>query len=301
MGVTTARRGRVRHERYLPYLLLTPALVLLVGMVYPFVLGLYYSLMYYWLQFPKRFHFIWFKNYTDVINQPLFARALEFTLGYALVAVTIQVGLGIAVALFLHARIPGRKVMRAMMLIPLMIPPVISALMWKIMMASTNAGILNYLLSLIGLGPVNWLGSPHAAIISVFIIDTWGNLPFVSLILLGGLQAAPLEPYEAARVDGAGPIAMLRYITLPLLLPFILLTITFRAMDSLRIFDVIYATTMGGPDDATTNLQIMSYQYGFEWYQMGRGVAESIILLVLVVFTSYVLIHLWTKAAKSAV
>lgn len=118
--------------------------------------------------------------------------------------------------------------------------------MWKIMMASTNAGILNYVLSFIGVDPINWFGSTQGAIVSVLIIDTWGNLPFVALILLGGLQAIPTEPYEAALVDGAGPVAMLRYVTLPLLSPFIVLAVTFRAMDSLRIFDVIYATTAGG-------------------------------------------------------
>ncbi len=127
-------------------------------MVYPFGLGLYYSLTDYWLQFPKRFRFIWFDNYIGLFNEPLFTRALEFTLGFTLVAVVIQVGLGLAVALFLHAHIPGRRVMRAMMLMPLMIPPVITALMWKIMMASTSAGILNYVLSFLGIGPVNWLG-----------------------------------------------------------------------------------------------------------------------------------------------
>ena len=208
---------------------------------------------------------------------------MQFTLGFTLVAVVIQVGLGLAVALFLHARIPGRKVLRALMLLPLMMPPVITALMWKIMMASTNAGILNYMLSFLGVDPINWFGSTRGAIVSVLIIDTWGNLPFVALILLGGLQALPTEPYEAARVDGAGPIAMLRYITLPLLSPFILLAVTFRTMDSLRIFDVIYATTMGGPNDATTNLQIMALQYSFQWYQMGKGMAQAIVLLLLVV------------------
>jgi multiple sugar transport system permease protein len=296
-----AVRRRQRSGQFLPYLLLTPALILLVGMVYPFALGLYYSFTDYWLQFPKRFRFIWFDNYLGLLNRPLFSRALEFTLGYTLVAVIIQVGLGLAVALFLHANIPGRKVLRAMMLMPLMIPPVIAALMWKVMMDSNGSGILNYALSFIGVNPVNWLGAPHEAMVSVLIIDTWGNLPFISLILLGGLQSLPTEPYEAARVDGAGPGAMLRYITLPLLLPFILLAATFRVMDSLRIFDVIYATTSGGPDDATTNLSIMSYQYAFQWYQMGTGVAEAIVLLVMVVASSYVLLRLWHRSEENAV
>jgi multiple sugar transport system permease protein len=297
--VTTPRSRRRRRERFLPYLLLAPALILLVGMLYPFGLGIYYSLTSYWLQYPNRFRFVWFDNYVDLLGEPLFVRALEFTIGFTLVAVAVQVGLGLAVALFLHARIPGRSAIRALMLMPLMIPPVITALMWKIMMASTNAGILNYVLSFIGVDPINWFGSTQGAIVSVLIIDTWGNLPFVALILLGGLQAIPTEPYEAALVDGAGPVAMLRYVTLPLLSPFIVLAVTFRAMDSLRIFDVIYATTAGGPNDATTNLQIMAYQYSFQWYQMGKGMAQAIVLLLLVVMVSYLLMRLWNRASES--
>lgn len=298
--MTTPRQRRHwRRERFLPYLLLAPALVLLVGMIYPFGLGLYYSFTSYWLQYPNRFRFVWLDNYVDLMGEPLFVRALEFTLGFTLVAVVIQVGLGLAVALFLHGRVPGRSALRALLLLPLMLPPVITALMWKIMMASTNAGILNYMLSFIGVDPVNWFGSTQGAVISVLIIDTWGNLPFVALILLGGLQALPSEPYEAARVDGAGAVAILRYVTLPLLSPFIVLTVLFRTMDSLRIFDVIYATTQGGPNDATTNLQIMAYQYSFQWYQMGKGMAQAIVLLLLVVVVSYLLMRLWNRAAES--
>jgi len=296
---TAQTRRHWRRERSLPYLLLAPALVLLVGMVYPFGLGLYYSFTSYWLQYPNRFRFVWFDNYVDLMSEPLFVRALEFTLGFTLAAVVVQVGLGLAVALFLHGRIPGRSVIRALMLLPLMIPPVITALMWKIMMASTNAGILNYMLSFVGVDPVNWFGSTQGAVASVLIIDTWGNLPFVALILLGGLQALPTEPYEAARVDGAGPAAILRYVTLPLLSPFIVLAVLFRTMDSLRIFDVIYATTLGGPNDATTNLQIMAYQYSFQWYQMGKGMAQAIVLLLLVVMASYLLMRLWNRATES--
>ncbi len=288
------------QERVLPYLLLTPALVLLVGMMYPFGLGLYYSMTSYWLQYPKRFRFVWFDNYLSLLSEPLFSRALQFTLGFTFIAVVVQVGLGLAVALFLHARIPGRNVIRALMLMPLMMPPVITALMWKIMLASTNSGILNYMLSFIGVDPINWLGSTEGAVVSVLIIDTWGNLPFVALVLLGGLQSLPSEPYEAAQVDGAGAFAVLRYLTLPLLSPFLVLVITFRTMDSLRIFDVIYATTAGGPNDATTNLLFMAYQYSFQWFQMGKGMAQAVVLLMLVVISSFVLMRLWNCAAERA-
>ena len=296
---TVQSRRRRRREKLLPWLLLSPALVLLAGMIYPFALGFYYSFTAYWLQYPKRFRLIWFDNYINLVSEPLFAHALTFTLGFTLVAVVVQVGLGLAVALLLHGRLPGRSAIRALMLLPLMMPPVITALMWKIMMASTNAGILNYMLSFVGVDPVNWFGSTEGAVASILIIDTWGNLPFVALILLGGLQALPTEPYEAARVDGAGPAAILRYVTLPLLSPFLVLVVLFRTMDSLRIFDVIYATTLGGPNDATTNLQIMAYQYSFQWYQMGKGMAQAIVLLLLVVIVSYLLMRLWNRASES--
>ena len=117
MGVRTNAKYR-RREKLLPYLLLSPALVLLIGMMYPFGLGLYYSLTSYWLQYPNRFRFVWFDNYVNLVSEPLFSRALQFTLGFTFVAVIVQVGLGLAVALFLHARIPGRNVIRALMLMP---------------------------------------------------------------------------------------------------------------------------------------------------------------------------------------
>jgi multiple sugar transport system permease protein len=267
-------------------------------MLYPFFLGVYYSLTNYYLQYPHLFRFIWLQNYLKLLEDPLFSYSLKFTLSYALVAVVVQVGLGLAVALLLNSRIFGRGVIRGMMLMPLMMPPVITALMWKIMMASTKAGILNYLLSFLGLGPVNWLGAMNSAIVSVFIIDTWGNLPFVAIILLGGLQSLPTEPYEAARVDGAAAWGVFRYITLPLLKPFIILAATFRVMDSLRIFDVIYAATVGGPADATMNLHMRAFFYAFQWYQMGMGMAYAIVLLILVFLASYFLMGYWKRAAE---
>ena len=296
-----SQAGRLRaghRTAMLPYLLMLPALLLLVGMLYPFCLGVYYSLTSYFLQYPHLFRFIGLGNYVKLPGDPLFAYSVQFTLVYTAVAVLIQVSLGVGVALLLHARIVGRGVLRAMMLMPLMMPPVITALMWKVMMASTKAGILNYLLGWVGLGPVNWLGSVNAAMVSVLIIDTWGNLPFVSLILLGGLQSLPYEPYEAAVVDGAAGWDVLRYITLPLLKPFIILATTFRIMDSLRIFDVIYATTVGGPADATMNLHMRAFFYAFQWYQMGMGMAYAMVLLVMVFIASYVLMRYWRRAAE---
>lgn len=298
----TTPRGRARRrEARLPYLLLTPGLLLLVGMLYPFFLGAYYSLTSYFLQYPHLFRFVWLGNYQKLLQDPLFAYSLKFTVVYALVAVLIQVVLGLGVALLLNGRIIGRGVLRAMMLMPLMMPPVITALMWKVMMAATKSGILNHLLSFLGMGPVNWLGSVDFAAVSILIIDTWGNLPFVSLILLGGLQSLPYEPYEAALVDGASGWGVFRYITLPMLKPFIILAATFRVMDALRIFDIIYATTVGGPADATMNLHMRAFWQAFQWYSMGMGMAYAMILLVLVFLASYFLMGYWRRSAEETV
>jgi len=293
-GGSRARRG----ERALPYLLLTPGLLLLAGMLYPFCLGLYYSFTSYFLQYPHLFKFIWLRNYLTLLKEPPFFYSLQFTLGYAAAAVILQVGLGLLVALLLNRRFVGRGVLRALMLMPLMMPPVITALMWKVMMASTKAGILNYVLSGFGIAPVNWLGDVNPSMVSILIIDTWGNLPFVSLILLGGLQSLPYEPYEAALVDGASGWGVFRYITLPLLKPFIILATTFRVMDALRIFDVIYATTVGGPADATMNLHMRAFFFAFQWYQMGMGMAYAMVLLVLVFLASLILMRYWRRAAE---
>jgi multiple sugar transport system permease protein len=293
----TSPRGR---ETLLPYFLLTPGLVLLLGMFYPFFTGVYYSLSNYLLQYPKLFRFVWFGNYVKLLQDDLFVYSLAFTILFAVVSVALQVGLGLGVALLLNSRIIGRGVLRAMTLMPLMIPPVITALMWKIMLSSTRAGILNYLLGFLGIGPVNWLGGLHAAVASVFIVDTWGNLPFVSLILLGGLQSLPYEPYEAAYVDGAAGWDIFRYITLPLLKPYLILATTFRLMDALRVFDVIYAMTMGGPADVTMNLHLRAFFYAFQWYNMGMGMAYAVVLLGLVYLASVFLMGYWRRATAQA-
>ena len=299
MEVAAGRaRGRRWEQRVLPYVLLVPGLLLLVGMLYPFFLGLYYSFTSYYLQYPHLFKFTGLQNYLTLLPEPKFIYSLKFTLGYAIVAVALQVVVGLGVALLLHRQFVGRGVLRAMFLMPLMMPPVITALMWKVMMASTKAGILNYVLSLFGVPPINWLGDVNPSLVSILIIDTWGNLPFVSLILLGGLQSLPYEPYEAALVDGASGWGLFRYVTLPLLKPFIILAATFRMMDALRIFDVIYATTVGGPADATMNLHMRAFFFAFQWYHMGMGMAYAMLLLGLVFLASFILMAYWRRAAE---
>ena len=146
-----------------------------------------------------------------------------------------------------------------------------------------------------GIGPIAWLGDSATALVSLILIDVWIYSPFAILIFLAGLQSLPKEPYEAARVDGASGWFMFRKLTLPLLLPCIVLVTLFRLIDSLKVFDIIYATTKGGPAGATMTLHIQSYFEAIRWFRMGRGMVYLFVLWLLCFAFSKALSRLWTK------
>jgi multiple sugar transport system permease protein len=168
--------------------------------------------------------------------------------------------------------------------------------MWKVILLPTNQGVLNHLLGLVGIKPVAWLGASATALVSLILIDVWIYSPFAVLILLAGLQSLPREPYEAARVDGASGWFMFRKLTLPLLMPGIILVTLFRLIDSLKVFDIIYATTKGGPAGATMTLHIQSYFEAIRWFRMGRGLVYLFVLWFLCFVISKALSGLWNKA-----
>ncbi len=177
----------------------------------------------------------------------------------------------------------------------MMIPPIVSALMWKVILLPTNQGVLNHLLGLAGIRPIAWLGDSATAMISLILIDVWIYSPFAVLIFTAGLQSIPKEPYEAAQVDGASGWFMFRKLTLPLLAPNIVLVTLLRLIDSLKVFDIIYATTKGGPAGATMTLHIQSYFEAIRWFRMGRGMVYLFVLWSLCFIFSKVLSRLWTR------
>ena len=203
--------------------------------------------------------------------------------------------LGLGVALLLKDAFPGVHLLRSFLIIPMMIPPIVSALMWKVILLPTNQGVLNHILDLIGIRPIAWLGDSATALVSLILIDVWIYSPFAILIFLAGLQSMPKEPYEAAQVDGASGWFMFRKLTLPLLTPSIVLVTLFRLIDSLKVFDIIYATTKGGPAGATTTLHIQSYFEAIRWFRMGRGMVYLFVLWFLCFAFSKALSGLWTK------
>jgi multiple sugar transport system permease protein len=279
----------------LPYLLSLPALLALIGILYPFILGVYYTFTNYNLTTSGNIEWIGLTNYIEIFSQTEFWKALEITSIFALSVVIIELSLGLSIAMLLNDRFPGVQILRALLIIPMMIPPIVSALMWKVILIPTNQGILNYFLSSLGLDPIAWLGDSGTALISMIIIDVWIYSPFAILIFIAGLQSLPKEPYEAARVDGASGWFVFRKLTLPLLAPNIVLITLFRLIDSLKVFDIIYATTKGGPASATATLHIVSYFEAFRWNNIGRSMVYLFILWILCFLFAKFLSRLWNR------
>jgi multiple sugar transport system permease protein len=284
-----------KPHRRLPYLLTFPALIALIGILYPFVLGVYYTFTNYTLTEPDDIRFIGLANYVEIFKNVDFWRAFSLTFVFAASVVTIELALGLGVALLLKDAFTGVRILRSFLIIPMMIPPVVSALMWKVILLPTNQGVLNHILGFVGIRPIAWLGDSATAMVSLILIDVWIYSPFAVLIFLAGLQSMPKEPYEAAQVDGASGWFMFRKLTLPLLAPSIVLVTLFRLIDSLKIFDIIYATTKGGPAGATMTLHIQSYFEAIRWFRMGRGMVYLFVLWFLCFVFSKALSRLWTK------
>ena len=283
-------------ERWLPYLLILPALAILVSLIVPFLIGVYWSMTDYKLTSTLPKQFIGLRNYQMLLQDAAFWNSVRVTLTYTLIALIVQLPLGLAVAVMLNRDHRIVRFFRAVMILPLMMPPVVGALMWKSMM--TPDGILNYLLGIVGIGPLLWLGSVQLALPSILLIDIWLYTPFAALVLLAGLQGLPKEPFEAARVDGASPWVAFRTLTIPMLLPFLIIVGTFRGIDSLKIFDLIYATTQGGPVDVTNTLAISTYFQAIRWTNFGTAMSYAIVLWAMCYILAFILIRRWRKAMQ---
>jgi multiple sugar transport system permease protein len=282
-------------HRSLPYLMTFPALLALIGILYPFVLGVYYTFTNYTLTEPGNIRWVGLANYIEIFRNIEFWKAFGLTFVFAASVVMIELALGLGVALLLKDAFPGVRILRSFLIIPMMIPPIVSALMWKVILLPTNQGVLNHILDLVGIRPIAWLGDSATALVSLILIDVWIYSPFAVLIFLAGLQSMPKEPYEAAQVDGASGWFIFCKLTLPLLTPSIVLVTLFRLIDSLKVFDIIYATTKGGPAGATMTLHIQSYFEAIRWFRMGRGMVYLFVLWFLCFVFSKALSKLWSK------
>jgi len=226
-----------------------------------------------------------------------FWHSVKISLWFMVFTVALEFILGLAIALLFNRRIRGKRLWMSFLIVPMVITPTIISLIWKLML-NTEYGVLNYLLSLLSLPKINWLGYENA-LWSVMMVDIWEWTPFVTLILYAGLQSLPQEPYEAVIVDGASPTQVFYYLTLPLLKPMIMIALLLRSIDSLKIFDVVYGLTQGGPGNATELMSMHIYRIGFRhtnW--IGRASANAIVLLVIITILTTVLLRIMRRETK---
>ncbi len=230
--------------------------------------------------------FVGLENYRTLLSDPAFFAALWKSVLFTVASVALTFGLGMVIALLLNRpNLSGIGLTRTVILVPLILTPLVIGAMYRFMLERDN-GIINELLALVGLERIPFLASPTWAMISVILVDAWQWTPFAVLVLLAGLESLPVEPFEAARMDGASKWGEFWYITLPLLAPVIAVVLLIRTMDAFREFDKIFIMTGGGPGTATQTLPIFLYRAGFQDFNMGFSAATGVVMLIIVTIVS---------------
>ncbi|MCG2631951.1 MULTISPECIES: carbohydrate ABC transporter permease [Bradyrhizobium] len=270
---------------------IAPAIVILVGFLLLFFYGVYQSLTD--LRFGRPLvHFIGLNNYAALIKTEDFWNSIRATLVYSGSAVLAEAAFGLALAKLFATEVFLARVMRPVILLPLVLPPMSVALMWTTMMDPQN-GIMNYLLSLVGIGRFAWISDPVTAMFSLVLIDVWTYTPFFALIIFAGLQGINEEVREAARVNGAKGLATFLHIEQPLIAPYILIAAVFRLIESLNQFDIIFGTTQGGPGNSTSVLSVRAYITAFQNLAFGRGAALMVVNWLIVLVGTFAMVKLW--------
>jgi multiple sugar transport system permease protein len=270
-----------------------PALLLLsLVTVYPIFFVFYLSLHRKLLIFDIS-RFVGLENYLFLLGDNRFWNALKNTLYFTAVSVSLELILGLLIAILLQRSFRLKGLVRALVLIPWAIPTVVSAKMWE-WIYNTDFGILNYIVG----SKLNWLGNPFLALNAAVFMDVWKTTPFVAILLMAGLQVIPQDLYQAAKVDGAGRWDTFKTITLPLLKPVILVVLLFRTLDAFRIFDAIYVLTGGGPANTTETLSIYAYKVLFQTLQFGYGSTLSVVVFLCIGCMSVLYIKLLSKGIK---
>jgi multiple sugar transport system permease protein len=271
-----------QRDRAFGWLVSAPGLAALFAVIlFPVIWAFWTSLHDYTLIAPNFETFTGTANYRTAIEDGEFRHSMWLTAFFVAAVVALEFLLGFAVALMLNSVERFKPIYYAILLCPLLMNPVIVGLIWR-MFLHPQLGIVNYLLSLIGIPAVDWLGSTSIAIWTIVLVDIWHQVSFMIVLLLAGLAALPREPYEAARVDGASALASFWHITLPLMRPVIIVTLLIRAIFAVKTYDLIYIMTRGGPGISTDFVSYFIYRTAFVSLNIGEASAMSLILLVVI-------------------
>ena len=284
------RPAFLRRRRRAYRLLTLPAMAVVAAViVFPWLFTVYMS-AFDW-KIGEAARFVGLGNYAGLATNQRFVESIVHTFYFTLLAVIVPLVLGTVAALIFHREFRGRGFLRAIFTMPMMATPVAVALVWT-MMFHPQQGVLNYLLTSVGLPPSLWVYSPTWVIPSLVVVEVWHWTPLVMLIVLGGLAALPTEPYESARLDGASEWQLVRYVTLPLVMPFVLVAAVIRTIDAVKAFDTIYVISQGGPGTASETINLYLYLQAFAFYNVGNASAVVVVFFAIIVALALLLLHL---------
>ena len=261
------------------YFVAPAILILAITSLYPAIYSV--ALSFYNWNWGNRFDFVGLRNYLDLFKSDEFWQVLYQTFLFAVSATGVEVLLGLGLAVVVDRLKFGAGIIRTLLLTPLMVSGIIVALMSKIVL-DPMLGIVNYLLGLLGMPPAPFFGTTATAMPTIIMVDAWWQTAFVFIIVLAGLQSLPSEPIEAARVDGANALQIFFRIKLPMLRPVLFTVLIFRTIDTLKVFDIIFGTTGGGPQIATEVMQTLAYREAFSFLQMSESMTIMVIFSVIV-------------------
>jgi multiple sugar transport system permease protein len=290
-------RGWSVPDAWLPHLLLWPALLaLLFVFAYPLSYSLWLSLHAYNITRPPVF--VGLNNYILIVQDMRVWESFGTSVYFAAVSLVIQLVIGFGIALLLHRVILFRGLIRTIIIIPLMLTPVVLSLNWRLML-NLDWGIINYFIRLFGFAPINFVNDARWAMASLVLVETWHHTSFVVLVISAGLASLPDEPFEAASIDGASGWQKLWYLTIPLLRPLILVIILFRSYELVRVYDLVFALTSGGPGRLTETISFHIFSRLFQGLQVGYSSAISYFLFLACLFWSLLIIKVvGTKGAQ---
>lgn len=270
-------------NRATPYIFAAPAIVVLaIGLVYPIGYMLYASFLD-WSPSQRIGEADWvgWRNYLNLLTDPNFHESFWVTITFASIVVTVEMTLGVALALLLDRSIRGMSVLRTIFILPMMIAPIVVGLVWRYMY-HPSVGVLNRTLTDWGFEPIPWLSSPDWSLASIIIADVWQWTPFVFILSLAALQSLPRSALEASRIDGANAWQQIVHIKLPLMMPVLIVTALLRLIDAFKVLEVVLVMTNGGPGLSTEIVALRIQRTVQEFQQLGVGSAMSVILLALV-------------------
>ncbi len=266
-------------DRLLSWLFVLPViLILLVAAFIPLGWGLYLSFFRYKLNMPSVTAFIGLKNYLNIFTDELLIRSLRNNAIFATVSVLLELVVGVVIAMMLSSDSRLSRGMVSILMVPMIIAPVAAGTLWRMMLDRTY-GVVNYLLSFVGIKPLSWIGDPKLALYTVSLVDAWLYIPFVAVLMLSSIKAMPTSFLDAARVDGASPWKVFWKIILPITSPVIIIVAMLRFIDAFKVFDTIFVMTQGGPGNATEMLPTYIYRQGIKFLNIGYSSATAIVFV----------------------